>query len=1004
MEVLPLVLSFLLLTSTFLASMSYAQPPPSGDWVVSGTEVVENQVINLNGNLTVAPSGNLTLRNVTLTLNPQYNGQHGILAEPGSSLTIYDTTISSATSSRLFFSVVNATFVLKNSSLFRVGYGSEWDTEGLKVNADNAYLEGVFINESWGVMLDSAHFSKIINCTLSYIDHSILSRHSDDPSNPSGNNLILNNTIMKSNGGIVLGGHDDVVANNTIVDAENHSIRINGGYDNLVVDNRIVLENTFDIWAAIVLQDWSINNTVSRNTITYNHTIDRRSPIAGIMLWYSSYNSIENNTIFGAQQGIFATYSYKNIIAYNKIDNVTYGDAGIRSMWTPSCDAIQLYHSSGNFIAGNQLSAVDSNAILLWEKSTDNVIQANSIDQSYDGIMLHYSSDNNTVVNNILNGIASWDVVVDESSGNLLCGNSFGVSLARALDNGRNSWNSSIEGNYWGGYEGIDKDGDGIGDVSYAVQPNGTDNLPLMMPPLVKPFPIPETGEMDPTLMGVRDVQRMVVSGNEIWKDITLSYVSVYVGSEASLSLVNVTLGLGPNQFLLAARGASLYIYNSTITSAVPLFGGYQIRAENPRELVVKDSIIEYGGQGYAGDWAAIVSGNWGIVQWANVTVENNLFRHDYTALGLFSPGDARVVNNTIEHSYCGLFTTMAAAFGNRISNVIYAGLYGYSGGSGGEGTIWWWSHFENNTISNSWGAGIILGTPPEGLPVKYNTITDSEEGIRISSGDWGGWTGFKTNNATVSGNTITGSISWALHVKVYETHIADILVSDNTIKDNGKGIYLEPRTHGVTIYHNNIINSPNSTDWGSNVWSCSGEGNYWSDYNGSDANNDGIGDTSYLISSDNVDRCPLMGTFSEFNVSLPYDKTENVTVISNSTVANLSLMIWLSSPYNGLQPGQPFIQFFATGENGSGGFCRLMMLRTVLNSSSYIVLVDSNPVNAAELSFSNSTHVYLYFTYSHSTREVIVTIPEFAPFFMLSLFMLATLLAVMVYKRRQAI
>jgi hypothetical protein len=142
---------------------------------------------------------------------------------------------------------------------------------------------------------------------------------------------------------------------------------------------------------------------------------------------------------------------------------------------------------------------------------------------------------------------------------------------------------------------------------------------------------------------------------------------------------------------------------------------------------------------------------------------------------------------------------------------------------------------------------------------------------------------------------------------------------------------------------------------------------------------------------------------FSEFNVSLPYGKIENVTIISNSSISNLGLMTWLSSPYDGLQPGQLFIQFFATGENGSVGFCRLMIPRTVLNSSSYIVLVDSQPVNATELPVSNSTHVYLYFTYSHSIHEVIVTIPEFASYLVLSLFMIVTLMAATLCKRKRS-
>jgi hypothetical protein len=79
------------------------------------------------------------------------------------------------------------------------------------------------------------------------------------------------------------------------------------------------------------------------------------------------------------------------------------------------------------------------------------------------------------------------------------------------------------------------------------------------------------------------------------------------------------------------------------------------------------------------------------------------------------------------------------------------------------------------------------------------------------------------------------------------------------------------------------------------------------------------------------------------------------------------------------------------------------MIPRTALNSTAYIVLVDLSPVNATKLPISNSTHVYLYFKYIHSKRQVIVTTPEFSTM-PVPLFMIATLIAVIVYRKKKTL
>ena len=57
--------------------------------------------------------------------------------------------------------------------------------------------------------------------------------------------------------------------------------------------------------------------------------------------------------------------------------------------------------------------------------------------------------------------------------------------------------------------------------------------------------------------------------------------------------------------------------------------------------------------------------------------------------------------------------------------------------------------------------------------------------------------------------------------------------------------------------------NASASSDTGSNNrWDCDGEGNYWGDYDGSNKNGDGVGDTPYHIPPNGVDNYPLMTTW----------------------------------------------------------------------------------------------------------------------------------------------
>jgi parallel beta-helix repeat protein len=94
---------------------------------------------------------------------------------------------------------------------------------------------------------------------------------------------------------------------------------------------------------------------------------------------------------------------------------------------------------------------------------------------------------------------------------------------------------------------------------------------------------------------------------------------------------------------------------------------------------------------------------------------------------------------------------------------------------------------------------------------------------------------------------------------------------SNNTIKlnnitDNLVGIVIDNSSNNI-VYQNNFIENNNHVDIkkgidsnkSENVFHNFKEGNYWDNYNGTDYNENGIGNLPYLIDENNQDNYPLM-------------------------------------------------------------------------------------------------------------------------------------------------
>ncbi len=309
------------------------------------------------------------------------------------------------------------------------------------------------------------------------------------------------------------------------------------------------------------------------------------------------------------------------------------------------------------------------------------------------------------------------------------------------------------------------------------------------------------------------------------------------------------------------------------------------------------------------------------------------------------------------------------------------------------------------NTISENELYGIWMGESSNNMidrnDITNNGITGIESAFstdnivnanNISYNDWFGIEFYYCNNTVFSKNTIMNNKADGICLGA--SHANKIIGSD--IGKNSHGVSLS-LSNGNTIFHNNFIQNrmlqARSISAQNNTWhnGYPSGGNYWSNYNGSDSfqgpfqnvtSSDGIGDTSYSIDLDNQDKYPLMGLFSDFNAT----SRCQVQTVCNSTISSFQ--------FNGTA-----ISFNVCGNDYTSGFCRICIPTTLMNYS-YKVFINFREIPQTLLSCSNSTHSYLYFTYNHSTQEVVI-ISEFPALIVAPLFMITTLLAVIVYRRK---
>ena len=232
----------------------------------------------------------------------------------------------------------------------------------------------------------------------------------------------------------------------------------------------------------------------------------------------------------------------------------------------------------------------------------------------------------------------------------------------------------------------------------------------------------------------------------------------------------------------------------------------------------------------------------------SNVTIKNVTIRLFYYGIWFNVSSSNTITGNIISDNSRGInldYSSNNRIHGNHITKNYDPGIYLWKSSN----TIISENNITDNTID---GIHLFLSSNNN---VSRNNINNNGNGIWISV----------SSNNNIYENRITNNCG-GIHLEASSNNIYE-----NNITNNIEGIFVGGALNNI-IHHNNFINNtkqvydiawvwwaPDDATPSVNIWDNGVEGNYWSDYNGTDANGDGIGDTPYIIDENNQDNYPLM-------------------------------------------------------------------------------------------------------------------------------------------------
>jgi nitrous oxidase accessory protein len=266
--------------------------------------------------------------------------------------------------------------------------------------------------------------------------------------------------------------------------------------------HRIESNNIEDVYFGVHLSQGS-ENVVRENLIVPGERNGER-PGHGISLWYQKEGRVVSNRIAHARDGIYLSFADDTLVSDNEVEDSRYGIHSMsskrisfegnrlrRNLLGAALMYSQDLSMTGNLVEDHREGATaygillkDIDQLLL----ADNAILRNRVGLYADTTPL--GRDREAIVRGNLFSGNDTALALQSNVRLTFAGNRIESNLTVVRTEGAalvsNRWSSEGRGNYWDGYQGYDRDGDGVGDLPYRYE--AVMNEILKRQPLARAF------------------------------------------------------------------------------------------------------------------------------------------------------------------------------------------------------------------------------------------------------------------------------------------------------------------------------------------------------------------------------------------------------------------------------------------------------------------------------------------------------------------------------------